>query len=63
VFRRFVLAGLIAFAAVPVAALAINAGAVQIAGLTLLVVVLWFAHRSNVQEELAILTKRLPQTR
>ena len=55
--RRFVVAGLIAFVAVPVAALATHAAAIQSAGLTLLVGLVWFAHRSNVHEEFAIMFK------
>jgi len=60
--RRFVLAGLLAFTAVPVAALAMHAEAIQTAGLTLLVVIVWFAHCNNLREEFAILSKRLSQT-
>jgi len=61
--RRFVLAGLIAFAAVPVAAVVTRAAAVEVAGLTLLVVIVWFAHCNNLREEFAILSKRVSHTR
>ncbi|MCX7825753.1 MAG: glycerol-3-phosphate acyltransferase [Verrucomicrobiae bacterium] len=62
-FRRFVLAGLVAVVAVPIAAVVTRGALVDAAGLTLLVVIVWFAHRNNLREEFLIFSKHLPQTR
>jgi glycerol-3-phosphate acyltransferase PlsY len=61
VVRRFTLAGLVAFAALPLVAMAWRHAPVDVFGILILTVLVLFTHRKNIDEEIVSLAARRTQ--